>query len=208
MTSTPVRITVMGTNGVGKSSMSMMFTNTEYYLEDYMFMIQDVFDRRVTIDDVVYDVTIFEADGYFDPFHMRANEDFVQLADGVVFAFAIDNQGSFDSLDKLFSEYNRVRARAQPGAPPPPQPPPQNRKNNAGGNAANAPKMIPGVLCGCKGDLSTSRTVPREAAEALAKKHGMPYIECSVKLKQKVDDVFYEVVRVARAAKAVNEEDN
>uniref|UniRef100_A0A1I7UK67 Ras family protein n=1 Tax=Caenorhabditis tropicalis TaxID=1561998 RepID=A0A1I7UK67_9PELO len=54
---------------------------------------------------------------------------------------------------------------------------------------------FPIILVGNKADLENERHVARHEAEELAHRLGVPYLECSAKIRKNVDEAFFEIVR-------------
>ena len=59
---------------------------------------------------------------------------------------------------------------------------------------------FPIVLCGNKCDLEEERKVPKEEGMEKAKEWDVPFFETSAKSRINIEEAFFELVRVMRAA--------
>lgn len=81
--------------------------------------------------------------------------------DGIVLVYSIENRQSFELVRTLDNKITQGIGR-----------------------------VLPRVLVGNKTDLTVNREVSNEEGEALAKQLGIPYIECSAKKGDFINDVF------------------
>ncbi|KAI6211659.1 (pine wood nematode) hypothetical protein [Aphelenchoides besseyi] len=94
---------------------------------------------------------------------------YAQTGDGFILVFALNDRQSFDSISKFREQICRAKDS----------------------------RDVPIVMVGNKSDL-THRAVSNDAIQSLATALNMPFIETSAKTRQRVDEIFYEVVRQIR----------
>jgi Ras-related protein Rab-1A len=86
---------------------------------------------------------------------------FYRGAHGILFAFSLSDSDSFASLENWMNSVEQF-----------------------------AREKVVRFVVGLKNDLTSSRTVQYETAEAFAQKHNMTYLECSAKNNNGVEEVF------------------
>merc|ERR1712137_1045624 len=97
----------------------------------------------------------------------------LRVAEGFLIVFAITEESSFKQIQELHGSI--VRAKDS---------------NN-----------VPMVLVGNKADLQDERTVAEETIEELTTRLKIPYFEASAKKCENVEESFFELVRIMRAAR-------
>lgn len=101
-------------------------------------------------------------------------EQYMRSGEGFLLVFSLTDHASFAEIGKFQKQILRVKDRDE----------------------------FPMLLVGNKSDLDHQRRVTLEEAQQFACAVGMPYIECSAKLRINVDQAFHELVRIIRKFQA------
>lgn len=97
-------------------------------------------------------------------------EQYMRSGEGFLLVFSLTDHASFDEIPKFQRQILRVKDRDE----------------------------FPMLMVGNKSDLESQRRVSLEEAQNFSRTLGIPYIECSAKLRINVDQAFHELVRIVR----------
>jgi small GTP-binding protein len=92
-----VYITILGSSTVGKSSITMRFINGQF-IEKYDPTIEDFYNRQIMIGDTAQIVQIMDTAGQEE--YSSVADLSVKDCDGIVFVYSIENESSFDDVEK------------------------------------------------------------------------------------------------------------
>lgn len=174
MTDIPtIRIVIAGDLGTGKSSLVNMYIRAIF--TDFDPTIEDTHSKRVTINDIVYNIEIVDTvDNEF-----RNENDRTSLylnCDVIILTYAIDDISSFTNL---IMRYSNLPINEEDG----------NKKlTYIDGRVKILPPII---LAGTKLDLESSRQVAYQQGKKLQTQLQLQeFIECSALTKLNVDELF------------------
>lgn len=139
-----------------------------YFVTDYDPTIEDSYTKQCVIDDVPAKLDILDTAGQEEFSAMR--EQYMRSGEGFLLVFSLTDHASFAEITKFQKQILRVKDRDE----------------------------FPMLLVGNKSDLEHQRQVSLEEAQQFSCSVGMPYIECSAKLRINVDQAFHELVRIVR----------
>ncbi|KAG4078293.1 hypothetical protein HA402_013003 [Bradysia odoriphaga] len=139
-----------------------------YFVIDYDPTIEDSYTKQCVIDDIPAKLDILDTAGQEEFSAMR--EQYMRSGEGFLLVFSLTDHASFAEITKFQKQILRVKDRDE----------------------------FPMLLVGNKSDLEHQRHVSLEEAQQFSCSVGMPYIECSAKLRINVDQAFHELVRIVR----------
>lgn len=148
-----ISVVVLGKGVVGKTSLIYRVVNNTFP-DAHDATIEDKYKTFVDIDGDVQEIQIVDTAGEED--YQNMLDQWVEMADGFILVFAIDDQETFDALKE---KINRIKKHED--------------------------KHSPIVLVGNKCDLEDRRKVSKAKAEELAKQIGAKYIETSALTDEK-----------------------
>jgi len=90
---------MLGSGGVGKTSLTLMFVRGEF-VEQYVPTIEDEFQKNIKIDDETYQACIVDTAGQ-DEFKDIKNQA-IRQCDGFVLVYAVDDESSVEAMKELF----------------------------------------------------------------------------------------------------------
>ena len=143
----------------------------QQFCEEYDPTIEDSHRKQVEIDGEVNMLEIFDTAGQEELSALR--DQALRVAEGFLLVFAITEESSFKQVVDLHGSITRAKD-----------------SNN-----------VPIVLVGNKSDLQDERTVEAETIEELYTRLNIPYFEASAKNCENVEESFFELVRIMRAAR-------
>lgn len=139
-----------------------------YFVTDYDPTIEDSYTKQCVIDDIPAKLDILDTAGQEEFSAMR--EQYMRSGEGFLLVFSLVDHASFAEISKFQKQILRVKDRDE----------------------------FPMLMVGNKSDLDSRRAVPLEEAQQFSCAAGIPYIECSAKLRINVDQAFHELVRIVR----------
>lgn len=139
-----------------------------YFVTDYDPTIEDSYTKPCVIDDIPAKLDILDTAGQEEFSAMR--EQYMRSGEGFLLVFSLTDHSSFDEIPKFQRQILRVKDRDE----------------------------FPMLMVGNKSDLERQRHVSLEEAQNFSRHLGIPYIECSAKLRVNVDQAFHELVRIIR----------
>lgn len=160
-----VRIVVVGSGGVGKSSLTLQFMYNDFVVE-YEPTKADCYRKDMSIDGDHITLDIMDTAGQEEYVNVRDN--YLRAGDGFLCVFSLTERESFRATRDLREQILRVKS--------------------------NHPE-IPMILIGNKTDLTAQRQVSEEEALALALDWKCKYMETSAKTRLNVENAFYDVAR-------------
>jgi len=158
------KIALMGFREVGKSSISIQFTQGQFP-DCYEPTIENTFSKKVTIKGTEYELLLVDTAGQ-DEYTMFPTEYTVDL-DGYVLVYSIDSPKSFEVCQIIHEKLVGLMG---------------------------VQMNVPIVLVGNKSDLHNDRSVSVEEGKALAREMKAIFLETSAKENQGVADIFTRVV--------------
>lgn len=97
-------------------------------------------------------------------------EQYMRSGEGFLLVYSLTDHSSFEEIPKFQKQILRVKDRDE----------------------------FPMLMVGNKSDMESNRRVSLEEAQMMSRQLGIPYIECSAKLRVNVDQAFHELVRIVR----------
>ncbi|CAJ0567468.1 unnamed protein product, partial [Mesorhabditis spiculigera] len=140
----------------------------QYFVTDYDPTIEDSYTKQCFVDDDIVKLEVLDTAGQEEFSTMR--EQYLRTGNGFLIVFAVTDRNSFEEVRRLHKMITRIKDRDE----------------------------FPVVLIGNKADLEHERHVAKVEGEALARELGVPYLECSAKLRLNVDQAFHDLVRLVR----------
>ncbi|KAJ6234264.1 ras gtpase-related [Anaeramoeba flamelloides] len=140
--------------------------------------IEDVYDKKVVIDEETFWIEIFDTvaeDDYYDPRHPHLRE-----VEGFLIVYAINSRKSFSKVSSFRKQIQITK---------------------------NAVK-VPMIIVGNKNDLENERQVSQCEGKDLATSFDYPFIETSAKTRSNVEEAFCDLVREIRMFKFETQQDN
>jgi len=158
------KLVLVGAGGVGKSCLTLQFIANRF-VEEYDPTMEDSYRKVTTIDNVEYQLDIFDTAGQEDFSAVR--DQYMATGEGFLCVYSVTNEPSFRDVNKLYNHILRVKDS----------------------------DAIPFIIVGNKCDLEEFREVPKATGQDLASKLGCKFYETSAKERLNVDQVFHELVR-------------
>ena len=168
---TEIKLVVMGSGGVGKSAITVMFIQS-MFLKKYDPTIEESYRKAVDVDEKSYMLEILDTAGTEQFTAMR--DLYMKNGQGFALVYSIISDSTFNDLRAIRNHIIKVKD-------------------------ADETKPVPMVLVGNKCDLEDKRVVTKEAGRALAVDFGLDpekhFYESSAKNRTNVDQIFYDLVR-------------
>ena len=158
------KIIIVGDPEVGKTSITLRFTNKAFLRTYIPTLGVNITDKNIRVDHSKIKVIIWDIAGQSKFQTTRKN--FYRGAEGIVLVFDLTKQKSFDNLNEWHKDVEKTL----------------NKGNN-----------YVGFLLGNKKDLKNERSVKKEDAELLANKLNLRYIETSALTGENVMFIFHKI---------------
>uniref|UniRef100_A0A6U3SLR6 Uncharacterized protein n=2 Tax=Ditylum brightwellii TaxID=49249 RepID=A0A6U3SLR6_9STRA len=159
------KIAVLGFRAVGKTSLTNAFVNGTFS-ETYDPTIENTHHKTIRFRKVHFATDIVDTAGMDE--YSRLSRNASVGVHGYALVFSIASRQSFDRITQI-----------------------SDSLLNALGDALEVPR----VLVGSMRDLADQRQVNRQDAQNLAASWGVPYIECSSKTGENVNEVFHTLLK-------------
>lgn len=162
-----IRLVLFGEGGVGKSALTIRYFQ-RMFVTDYDPTIEDSYTKWVTALNshrVFLEVTDTAGQEAF----VAIRDNYIQNGDGFLLVYAINDERSFQQLDKIRDHIQKVKQSTD----------------------------VPIMIAGNKSDLDSDRQVPQEKAKNFAKEKlgdEKLHAETSAKTEANVDAVFGALV--------------
>jgi len=164
-----VKLAVMGSGGVGKSSLTIQFVQG-HFIKFYDPTIEDFYRTQRSIDGEFVMMEVLDTAGQEEYTLMR--DAWARTNDAFLLVFSVTERRSFEEIDDYYQRLLRVKDRDQGD--------------------------LPVVLLANKADLCDERVISADEAKAKAKALGCPLIETSARDTTGVAESFEEAVREHR----------
>mmetsp|Transcript_5993 Transcript_5993/g.11343 ORF Transcript_5993/g.11343 Transcript_5993/m.11343 type:complete len:190 (-) Transcript_5993:1830-2399(-) len=159
------KIALLGFRAVGKTSLTNSFVSGTFD-ETYDPTIENTHHKIVRFRKVNFATDIVDTAGMDE--YSRLSRNASVGVDGYILVFSIISRQSFDRIKQI-----------------------NESLLSALGDAVDIPRVLVGSIC----DLNEQRQVAYSDAKALADSWGVPYLECSSKTGQNVNEVFHTLLR-------------
>ena len=172
-----IKLIVLGSGGVGKSAINIYYVQ-HYFIKEYDPSIEDIFRKRITINETEFFVDILDTAGQDEFNSMR--EPYMRHAQGFLLVYSVADKNSFDELPILIEQIFRARDA----------------------------DYVPMVIIGNKCDLESDRKVETKAGENLANEHKAAFFETSAKFGINIDEPFETVTAEIAQNRTIPENTN
>ncbi|ORZ00283.1 ras-like protein 3 [Syncephalastrum racemosum] len=139
-----------------------------HFVDEYDPTIEDSYRKQCVVDDEMALLDVLDTAGQEEYSAMR--EQYMRNGEGFILVYSVTSRLSFEEISTFYQQIQRVKDR----------------------------DTFPAVLVGNKCDLESDRQVSSQEGRDLAKSFGCPFTETSAKMRIRVDDTFYDVVREIR----------
>jgi GTPase KRas protein len=170
-------LTVLGAAAVGKSAVTMRYTNNRF-ITDYDPTIEDYFTKNTTLEGDPIIVSILDTAGMED--YKALKDHWIDKKDGFILVYSVDIA---DSINRIREDFAKLTDRYDMR------------------DARKAPVV---VIAANKVD-KTPRYVSEEEGRALASELGVRYFEISAKLSQNIEEMFTFIIRTLRDRRTTTE---
>jgi GTPase KRas protein len=166
MSSSSVKLIVMGSGGVGKSAMTCRFTQGRW-VEKYDPTIEDSYSTTVDVEGKALQVDILDTAGQEEYSPLR--ETFMHTGDGFVLVYSLTDDATFEDLQEIRTQITEIHPKKE---------------------------QIPFVVVANKLDLAEEeRAVSLEEGQTYADSIDAPFIEISAKENLGVRDAFELIIK-------------
>jgi len=161
-----LKVTMIGSGGVGKSALTLRFVTNEFP-EEYDPTIEDSYRKTFILDEQSVQLDVCDTAGQEDFSNLQDN--WIRDGAGFVMVYSIESKATFDDLVPKRARIHRV-------------------KDNE-----NIPLVVVGNKCYLPMGL---REVSQEEGQALADSWGCPFFETSAKNKTNLEEMYHALVRM------------
>lgn len=158
--SSSLRVILIGSTEVGKSSLLLQFAERTFQKEHEMTLGVEMSSRTLFLDAKEVKVDIWDTAGQES--YLSITRSYYRGADGCLLVYDSTKRASFDALPMWLNEA---------------------RQN------ANNPNLIV-LLIGNKNDLIEEREVSKEEGQSFAEEHGLIFFEVNAKSHNDVEEIF------------------
>jgi len=148
-----------------------------YFVDEYDPTVEDVYRKQVSVDGEVALLEILDTAGQEEYSSMR--DQYMRNGQGFLLVYDVTSLKSIDDVQEFHKSILRVKDA----------------------------DYFPMVLVGNKRDMTEFRAVPTSDGSNVAAGWGCPFFEASAKLRENVDEAFFELVREVRRYAAKTGED-
>jgi len=156
-----VKIVVLGTGGVGKSSLTIRFIQ-DVFVEAYDPTIEDSYRHQIELDRRPVLLEILDTAGTEQFASMR--DMYMKSGEGFILVYSVIDEATLMDVENLFDNLNRVRE--------------------------SEVFKTPIVLAGNKCDLEEEREVSVQAGQDLARRWNVAFYETSAKTGYSINEIF------------------
>ena len=139
-----------------------------YFVDEYDPTVEDVYRKQVSVDGGVALLEILDTAGQEEYSSMR--DQYMRNGQGFLLVYDVTNRKSLDDVQDFYKSILRVKEADH----------------------------VPMVLVGNKRDMVEYRAIPTSDGSNLAASWQCPFFEASAKLRENVDECFFELVREVR----------
>mmetsp|Transcript_15252 Transcript_15252/g.22827 ORF Transcript_15252/g.22827 Transcript_15252/m.22827 type:complete len:145 (+) Transcript_15252:47-481(+) len=139
------RVVVLGEGGVGKSCVTIQFTQN-HFVREYDPTIENSYRKQITLGDEAFMLDILDTAGQEEYSVMR--DQYINSGDGFLVVYSITNEETFEAVPDLREKILQVK---------------------------DEDDAFPTVLIGNKCDLEKQREVSTQTAQELAEKWDIPF---------------------------------
>lgn len=159
------KIVVLGEGGVGKSALTIQFTQN-YFVKEYDPTIENSYRKQVTISDEVHMLDILDTAGQEEYSVMR--DQYIRSGGGFICCYSVASKESFEAMHDYREQILRVK------------------------DSDTYPMILVGNKCDLPDDL---RRVSTSEGKELAKKFNCHFFEASAKTRLNVEECFEQLVK-------------
>jgi len=174
------KIVLLGSGGVGKSAMTLRFSDDKFLTEYDPTVMDEYQDKEVIVDGKKIILDILDTAGQEEYYSLQDN--WIQQGHGFLIVYAVNDQLSIEEADVFFNKVENIRMSNDFAV----------------------------VLCANKVDLQNDPTydqkVPTIQGKTLAEKHNCPFLETSAKTGKNIEECFHELIRVMRRKKTIDDD--
>ncbi|EDR23689.1 hypothetical protein, conserved [Entamoeba dispar SAW760] len=167
-----------GVFGVGSSAIVIQFVSG-HFVTIYDPGIEEAYVKVIQVDNSSIKLEIY--DTYVDEF-VALRDQYIKYGDGFVLIYSITSKESFEEIKGIYEEIYRVKHKDK-----------------------NEP--IPIIIVGNKCDLENEREVTKEEGMNYADNINCPFIECSAKTNENINQIFETITRNILEQKYQREEE-
>jgi len=165
-----LKIIILGDSGVGKTALLHRYVHTQFIQEHKATIGADFITREIAVDDKLVTLQIWDTAGQ-ERFQSLGTA-FYRGADACVLVYDITNDQSFKQIEMW-------------------------RSNFLEQSSPEETEKFPFLLCGNKSDLQTTRAVPTQDGERLAKQYNMFFYETSALDGNNIETAIRKIASVA-----------
>lgn len=171
------RIVLLGDGGVGKSCITVQFTQN-YFVKEYDPTIENSYRKQIQIDNEACVVDVLDTAGQEEYAVMR--DQYINSGQGFLVCFSVTNRSTFNSVHPIIEQILNVK------------------------DVEKFPMVLVGNKCDLTDERTVSTEEGKSAAE---KHGGIPFFEASAKARLNVEECFYALVREIRKYESQTSED-
>ncbi|EDR23686.1 hypothetical protein, conserved [Entamoeba dispar SAW760] len=172
------KLVTLGKNSSGKTSVLIQFVSG-HFVTIYDPGIEEAYVKVIQVDNSSIKLEIY--DTYVDEF-VALRDQYIKYGDGFVLIYSITSKESFEEIKGIYEEIYRVKHKDK-----------------------NEP--IPIIIVGNKCDLENEREVTKEEGMNYADNINCPFIECSAKTNENINQIFEIITRNILEQKYQREEE-
>eukprot|EP01123_Difflugia_compressa_P006764 TRINITY_DN1912_c1_g1_i1.p1 TRINITY_DN1912_c1_g1~~TRINITY_DN1912_c1_g1_i1.p1 ORF type:complete len:187 (+),score=31.93 TRINITY_DN1912_c1_g1_i1:146-706(+) len=161
-----IKIVVLGTGGVGKSSLTIRYIQ-DVFVDTYDPTIEDSYRHQIEVNDKSYVLEILDTAGTQQFHSMR--DMYMKSGEGFLIVYSIIEHSTFVEADDLFDDVLRVRDQEA--------------------------DTIPLLLAGNKCDLNEFRQVSYQDGQATATRRKVQFFETSAKSNTNISEIFLSLTK-------------
>jgi len=177
------KIVILGTGGVGKSSITLRIVSNQF-LDEYDPTIEDSYRKQCVVDNKPCMLDVLDTAGQQE--YASLLDGWIREGNAFILVYSVTNHDSFDYLERMFTKIHQIK-ETDDDSPAPPI-----------------------VLFGNKKDIADKspamRKVTNQEAKQKAALRKCRFFEGSAKTSENCQDAFYEAVRMIRQKKQREQE--
>lgn len=159
------QLVVMGSGGVGKSTLSVQFIQGQF-IDEYDPTIEDSYRKDITVDGETVSLDILDTAGQEEYNAMR--EQYLRTGQGFLLVFSLTSKASFEEMQTIYKQII---------------------------SAKNNDSSFPVVVAGNKSDLADQIEVDIDSVKRFCNTRRVPLLLTSAKTRDNVDECFEQLAR-------------